>query len=167
MIPINEQDFSRLADAVRRRHRATCLPAAVESLERHSYRVMRFVDDLAEGESVNAIDYSVLRAAAILHDVAASKARPESASEASAALAAEMVTACGSDDTYATAVFDTVRLHDGEPEDLETCPQMLMHDACLLARVDEGDASASGFLATRTARRIASELLTPSPARIG
>jgi HD superfamily phosphodiesterase len=184
MNPIGEHEFGLLADAVRRRRNATCSADAADALERHSYRMMSLIDDLAEGESLNAIDYQIVRAAAILHDVAAPKARPSAAAEASAQLAEEMLTSVGVDGPFLEAVVEAVRRHagarlldvdGGEPcDDLETCPQMLVHDACLLARLEATSPAAAGAdpaltmkrmreaaasLCTQTARRFAAPVL--------
>lgn len=141
MNPINERDIGALADAVRRRRQAFSPSTDIaDALEQHAYKVSSFIDDLAEGESLNALDYQILRVAAVLHDAA----RPKSASpEASALVAQEMLRGIGADEHFADAVVDAIRRHahgrfidledaDGESPP-ESWPQRLLSDACVIA----------------------------------
>lgn len=146
MNPISERDLGALVDAVRRRHRGSGRPQSdIDALEHHSYRVAMLVDDLAEGESLNALDYQVVRVAAALHDAAASRVRPEAVPAASAAFAGEMLQAVGADPEFVDAVTQAIHRHAGvRPlEDCrpvaplpETHAEMILHDACLLARME-------------------------------
>lgn len=179
MNPISERDLGALADAVRRRHRGSGRPQSdIDALEHHFYRVATLVDDLAEGESLNALDYQVVRVAAALHDAAATRVRPEAVPAASAAFAGEMLQAVGADPEFVDAVAQAIHRHAGvRPlEDCrpvaplpETHAEMILHDACLLARM-EGVAADPGhgripFLSRAaesmrcdTARRMASHI---------
>ncbi|MHB8512883.1 MAG: hypothetical protein ACYDCC_11950 [Actinomycetota bacterium] len=156
MNAISEREFNLLSDAVRRRQRATTDLEAAQVLERHVIRSMSYLDDLAEGESVNALDYQIARAAMILHDVAATKVRAHANAEASAALAGEMLCSIGADDLI-PAVARAITLH--QSEDADSCAELLVHDACLLARMEllPVPELAAGALELRTAsaRRIA------------
>lgn len=191
MNAISERDFHLLADAVRRRQRATADSEIADALDQHAFRALGYVDDLAEGESVNGMDYKIVRAAVILHDVAATKVRSTVAAEASALLGAEMLSSIGADEGFASAVETAIRRHpstaldgddDGETERPQGCAEMLAHDACLLARIEtmcqellDVHASmprlhaATASLWTGTARRIATDLVgsltrQPTPA---
>ncbi|MGH2829400.1 MAG: HD domain-containing protein [Actinomycetota bacterium] len=171
MNPINERDIGALADAVRRRRQAFSSTTQIaESLEQHAYRVAALVDDLAEGESLNALDYMVLRVAAVLHDAA----RPKSATpEASALVAQEMLDGVGADDQFASAVVQAVRRHatgrfidldDAEPEsEPQSWPERLLSDACVIATAEHAQdpaalRDAGDTLHSATAHRIVAAL---------
>lgn len=180
MNAISERDLGALADAVRRRHRGSgCPQEDLDALERHGYRVATLVDDLVEGESLNAVDYQVVRVAAALHDAAASRVRTKAAPAASAAFAGEMLYAVGADPEFIDAVTQAIQRHagmrpldDGRPvaPQPETHLEMILHDACLLARMEQiaADpaheafgrlADAAGAMRSDTARRMAGRLL--------
>ncbi|HEX9695695.1 MAG TPA: HD domain-containing protein [Actinomycetota bacterium] len=167
MNPISPQDVSALADAVRRRHRACGAGAAtLAALEDHMYRVTMLVEDLSEGESLNTLEYSLLRTAAILHDAAAAKTRPAASPDASAALAAEMLDAVGADGDFSGAVATAIRRHGGtrlgaDAAEPETHAEQLLHDVCLLARIAESVATNEDEL-----RETASALYTPTAVRM-
>jgi len=163
--PISSIDVSALADAVRRRHRACGADAAtLASLENHMYRVLALVEDLSEGESLNTLEYSLLRTSAILHDAAAGKT---ASPDASAVLASEMLVAVGADAEFTAAVAKAIRRHGGSRIGADsTMPQshaeQLLHDVCLLARIQEArdGESESGL------RGLASMLCTPTAVRM-
>lgn len=163
MNPIRSKDVSALADAVRRRHRACGASAdTLAALEDHMYRVTTLVEDLSEGESLNTLEYSLLRTAAILHDAAAAK---RSSPEASAALAADMLAGIGADPEFCRAVATAIRRHDTARADAgspETHAEQLLHDVCLLARIAETPPEAS----ETDLRAKAAILLTPAAGRI-
>lgn len=174
MNPISSQDVSALADAVRRRHRACgARPEQLASLDEHLYRVTTLVEDLSEGESLNTLEYSLLRTAAILHDAAAAKT---SSPEASAVLAREMLAAIGADPQFADTVATAIGRHAGTrySNDAALLPQthaeQLLHDVCTLARIQEAaDDSArralTASLYSPTAVRLAAESIgAPAPA---
>jgi len=154
MNAMSEREFHLLADAVRHRQRATGDLETAESLDQHAIRTMSYLDDLAEGESINGMDYQVARAALILHDVAATKVRSSASALASAELASEMLFSIGADEAFISAVSLAVRSH--QSEDAETCAELLVHDACLLARLESMPSEdLRPKLRTHSARRIA------------
>lgn len=163
MNPISSQDVSALADAVRRRHRAFgASPEALASLDEHLYRVTTLVEDISEGESLNTIEYALLRTSAILHDAAAAKT---TSPEASAELAREMLAAVGADPAFADAAAVAIRRHAGTrySNDAALLPQNhaehLLHDVCLLAKIVESRDEAAQ-------RALAASLYSPSAVRM-
>lgn len=111
---MTEDDFAALREFVALRYEASGQPEQVViALHGHNRRILGFVDDLAEGESLNAADYQLLRTIAVLHDVAKAETPLVLHAEAGSAIAGAKLREIGKDGEFVGAVERAILCHMG------------------------------------------------------
>jgi hypothetical protein len=88
-------------------------PDVVEALDRHNYRVLSHVDEIAVGEGVDPDGHQLLRFVAVLHDAAKADTHLLKHAEAGAMVAETKLRELGKDDDFIALVQQVIRCHMG------------------------------------------------------
>jgi HD superfamily phosphodiesterase len=111
---MTEQDFTALIDFVARRYESSGQSEdVIRALHGHNVRILTFVDDLAEGESLNGADYQLLKTIAVLHDAAKAETQLILHAAAGQRLAGEKLREMGKDESFIRAVERAIACHMG------------------------------------------------------
>ncbi len=88
-------------------------PDVVQALNKHNYRVISHVEEIAEGEGLGAEDAETLKTIAILHDAAKADTHLLAHAEAGAEIAETKLRELGKSEVFIQDVLSGIRCHMG------------------------------------------------------
>jgi len=111
---LSGEDQAALLAYVCERYESSGQPAdVVEALNEHNYRVLSHVDEIAAGEGLSADDHELLRAIAILHDVAKADTHLMLHADVGSDVAGVKLRELGKDEAFIETVQQAIRCHLG------------------------------------------------------